>query len=215
MGASLSAAQRDAPPSHLAAPATQHQFRTSPVHHGPIVQSRCPPRNTRSDPAAGASGSKLRQSQQGTGCPVSLQGERLKWQLGRPGTACSTVVRLCHCSVLELPASSRAADPMHAHARWQLSRGPGRSRPQYCLARPAAAGRPHACPAAPPSLPGVVKLHECEGWGAGRRLQVNGAYAAILQAHMTPLRSGFGQPADQGTRMLRTCRGQSCPIRAV
>ena len=75
MGPSVSAMPRDAPPSHLATPATQHQFRTSPVHHGPTVLSRVPPRNTRSDPAAGASGSKLCQSQQGTGCPVALPGE--------------------------------------------------------------------------------------------------------------------------------------------
>ena len=65
-------------------------------------------------------------------------------------------------------------------------------------ASPAAAKRARACPGALASLPGVVKLHECEGWGARRCFQINGAYAAVLQVHVGLLSSDAG-------KLLREC----------
>ena len=58
----------------------------------------------------------------------SAAGGELKG-LGAAVTPCSMAVRSCHCLGHELPASSTAADPMHAHARWQLFPRPWQAPP--------------------------------------------------------------------------------------
>ena len=50
---------------------------------------------------------------------IGAQRERLRRQAGVGWIPCS----FGHCSGCQLPTSSPAADPMHAHADWQLSRG--------------------------------------------------------------------------------------------